>query len=341
MVMKIVADDQIPLVDELFEGANIVKKPGECIHREDLIDADILWVRTVTLVDSSLLAGTSVRFVGTATAGTDHLDISWLEQQGIGWGYAKGANAKAVAEYVLCIIAALHQSNRLTICGRAGIIGVGHVGKMVSQYLKYLGWAVLLNDPPRSAHDSSFYSTPLDQFCDLDLICVHCSLVKKGPYPSFHLLNDDFFKKQKPGTVLLNAARGGVIDTRVLLQQTHLQLCLDVWENEPNISVNLLRMAATASPHIAGYSVSAKKTASILLYQQAKSYFNLPDREDVEKLVDDQIDWRHWEQRALKIYNPFGETHKMRETLLAIEDPAAIAAGYLRLRKEYLWRGSL
>lgn len=328
---KIVADDQIPLLDELFAEFVLIKKPGEEIRPADLRDADMLWVRTVTEVNAPLLQNTRVRFVGTATAGYDHLDIDWLNQHGIAWGCALGANAVAVAEYVWCVVAALRtrgqlQGNRL----RAGVIGVGHVGSQVARYLKQMGFQVILNDPPRAEQEPGFHSQPLLEFADLDLICVHTALTRVGRFPSYHLLDDAFFQRQKPGTVVINASRGAVIDTQVLLRQSALSLCLDVWENEPNISLELLRRALIATPHIAGYSIDAKRRASLELYRQAQKFFGLPDK-NIETILSPSKD-------ALTIFNPLEYTEKMRTLLL--ENPAEAAPRFLELRKQYPWRAS-
>jgi erythronate-4-phosphate dehydrogenase len=335
--MKIVADDQIPLIDELFGQDTVVKKPGQQIQRADLVDADVLLVRTVTSVNADLLTQTSVRWVGAATAGYDHLDTAWLDEQGIAWAYAPGANAQAVLEYVLCVIAALRAQGYLRSgLLRAGVIGVGRVGRLVASYLEKMGFEVMLNDPPRAVRDETFHSTPLSEFADLDLLCLHPALIRHGLYPSYHLLNDDFWRRQKPGMVLLNAARGEIVATDVLLRQTHLRLCLDVWENEPSISLDLLRAAVIATPHIAAYSVQAKRQASLLLYHQLQAWAGgghaapLPEMAALGDLFDG------WESRALSVFNPLSLTQQMRQLLLA---PAAAAAQeFLRLRQEYPWR---
>ncbi len=155
--MKIVADEQIPLLDYLFADSayTLIKKPGVLISAADLVDADMLWVRTVTRVDANLLSHSKVRFVGTATTGIDHIDTHWLNLNNIAWGSAAGANSLAVTEYVLCCIAALRNRGILTYPIlpnkrlRAGIIGVGRVGSLVAQSLELLGFEVLLNDPPQ------------------------------------------------------------------------------------------------------------------------------------------------------------------------------------------------
>lgn len=336
--MKIVVDEQIPLVDKLFAAQKLVKKPGPEIRRRDLIDAQMLWVRTITPVDAALLQDTPVRFVGSATAGYDHLDTAWLEKQGIFWTNAPGANAVAVAEYVLMVIAALQTKNILCHSPlRAGVIGMGHVGCWVSDYLSQAGFEVIVNDPPRSAREENFHSTPLQEFNNLDLISIHAALTTHLPHPSYHLLTDSFFQRQKPGTVIINAARGEIVDTQTFLRQSRLRLCLDVWESEPDINLNLLNQALIATPHIAAYSVAAKQRASLYLYAKAQEFFGWPQvdleiKAGVKKLPAD------WQKQALEIFNPLVYTGKMRGCLTEENN---VAEKFRQLRESYTWRKSL
>jgi erythronate-4-phosphate dehydrogenase len=338
MTFKLVADEKIALIDELFPDAVLIKKPGELIEPSDLIDADMLWVRTVTTVDEKLLRNSSVKFVGAATAGYDHLDVSWLDQHKIGWANAPGANAAAVAEYVLCVIAALRTRGLLTdSVVKAGVIGVGQAGSVVAQCLNKIGFDVVVNDPPRAVREPQFISTPLEKISNLDLLCLHPALTREGPYPSFHLLNHDFLQNQKQGMVLINASRGAVLDSAVLLKNPHIIYCLDVWEHEPDISLDLLQQATVATPHIAGYSISAKKNASLLLYQQAKKFFGWPDKTQCQIELGN-INLVDWQQRAKTIFDPFQLTAKMKQILL--QNPRSVAQSFRKLRDEYVWRES-
>ncbi len=310
------------------------------IGPEDILDADMLWVRTLTQVNEQLLANSQIRFVGTATAGFDHLDVAWFERKGIKWANAPGANAATVAEYVLCCLAALQQEGLCNVPARAAVIGVGQVGSCVADFLQQLGWEVILNDPPRQQLQIDFNSVPLDQVSDVDLICVHAALTYDGQFPSYHLLSDDFLKRQKPGCVLINAGRGGLIATEVLLQQTHLHLCLDVWENEPDINLRLLKQARIATPHIAGYGIEAKYRASMMLYKQAQTFFGWPEK----KL--EEVEWQqgigkkinNWQELALAVYDPLAHTAHMRQQLL--KNSNQVPEEFLKLRSEYLWRKS-
>ena len=341
--MKIVADENIPFLKELLPNdAELILKPGRDIQRHDLIDADILMTRTVTPVNADLLANTAVKFVGTATAGYDHLDTSWLTDNGIAWAYAPGVNATAVAEYVICCIAYLQTQNVLSPQARIGVIGVGHIGAKVAKRLQTLGLDVLLNDPPRAAQESHFYSTPLSQFQDLDCICLHTPLTTTGSFPTHHLLNESFLKTLNPSCVLLNAGRGAVIDNVALAKSSMKTICLDVWENEPNIVLSLLEKATIATPHIAGYSLQAKFQAVYMIYEKIKKHFHFQDAHPEDFLMDIRkkiklpvVPNDTWQTLALKIYNPVDDTQIMKKTLLSASDPAR---AFETLRQHYAFR---
>lgn len=340
-MLTIVADEKIPLISELFDPlGKVILLPGTEITSSILKNANILLTRTITAVNENLLKGTNVSFVGSATAGYDHLDTAWLKKAGIAWGYAPGANAVAVAEYVVCCVAWLQKEELLPKKGgRAGIIGVGQAGTCVSNRLQKVGYSVLENDPPRAQQEVSFISTPLENFYDLDLICIHSALTTDGPFSSFHLINDDFLKKLKSGCVILNAARGAIIDNAALLNQPHLISCLDVWENEPQISLPLLKQATLATPHVAGYSEQAKLKATFLIYEKVLSHFNItPSIEPKpikEKTIIDNTGLITWEDTVLKIYNPHDETQIMKKTLSSSIDPIL---AFEKLRREYVFR---
>ncbi len=185
---------------------------------------------------------------------------------------------------------------------------------------------------------------PLSEFSNLDLICVHAALTHTGPNPSYHLLDAHFLQRQKPGCILLNAGRGALINSQALLKQPHLQLCLDVWENEPQIDLKLLTRALIATPHIAGYSREAKFSASWLLYRQAQAYWGLEDKTNTPPIIPSggigvgfQF-YPQWEQDALEIYDPSRHTEQMRRKLLSNSNQ--IGANFLQLREEYSWRDS-
>lgn len=337
--MKIIADENIPLVNELFAPlGEVILLPGRKISHREVADADILLVRSVTQVNEALLADSKVKFVGTATTGIDHVDTAWLEKNHIAFADAKGANAQAVAEYVICCIANLQQRGLLPKKAlSAGIIGVGHVGSNVALLLKRLGFHVLLNDPPRAEQEKNFVSTPLEKFIDVDLVCLHTPLTLNGSFPTYHLIEKNFLQQLKLGCVLLNAGRGAVINSSDLLQYgRHLIWCLDVFENEPDIDRDILKNAAIATPHIAGYTVEAKLHGALMLYQAAQKALNFPATAMTQSFFPHigltlSSSTSSWQDVLLQVYNPLNDTENMCKTLLNLpKEEAAHQFDYLR-----------
>ncbi|MFC6635268.1 4-phosphoerythronate dehydrogenase [Microbulbifer taiwanensis] len=255
--LTIVADENIPALEDCFgDLGTLVRLPGRDMTREQLRDADILLVRSVTRVNEALLAGTPVRFVGSCTIGTDHLDTGWLERQGIHWSAAPGCNANSVVEYVFSALAALnHDWNGR----RFGIVGCGNVGGLLQKRLRAL-------DIPCAVYDPWLPDNPdaadLDRVLQQDVICLHAPLVKGGPHPSLHMLGAEQLARIKDGAVLISAGRGAVVDNRALLELLRrgrqFTTVLDVWENEPDIDTELLELVDIGTPHIAGYSLDGK-----------------------------------------------------------------------------------
>jgi erythronate-4-phosphate dehydrogenase len=285
-----------------------------------------------------------VSFIGSTTAGHDHLDTKWLNQQKIKWAYAAGVNATAVAEYVLCCVADLRKQGLLAKnhC-RAAVIGVGHIGSCVADHLQKIGMEVIYNDPPRAQSETDFISIPLQQLTDVDFISLHTPLSTGGEFPTFHLINHDFLRRLKPGCVLLSAGRGENVDTQALFKNNHVTTCLDVWENEPNINLELLKHVALATPHVGGYSKQAKLNATLMIYQQVLNHFQLNDVSAIQKLSppSEKISLNitkcnSWEDVALKIYQPSADTKKMREILLP--NPSQTGPLFEKLRREYFLR---
>lgn len=255
--LNIVADENIPGLERWFgDLGTITRVPGRTVTQEQLRAADILLVRSVTPVNAALLQGTPVQFVGSCTIGIDHLDTQWLEEQGIYWSAAPGCNANSVVEYVFCALAALDVDWR----GRSfGIVGCGNVGGLLQRRLHQLGNDCRVYDPwlPENPDAAS-----LEAVLQQDIICLHAPLVKDGPHPSLHMLDGEALRNIRPDAVLISAGRGAVIDNSALLQlmeeQRPFTAVLDVWENEPDINVQLLEKVDLGSPHIAGYSHDGK-----------------------------------------------------------------------------------
>lgn len=334
--MKIVADENIPLVDHYFGSyGELLLKPGRLITRDDLFDADILLVRSVTRVNKLLLHDTPVKYVGSTTAGADHMDTEWLDQSGIKWGVAPGCNATAVAEYVVCVIAALQKQDLLMQSKpRAAVIGVGYVGRLVVKNLKALGFEVLECDPLRADKEKDFCHTAVENIQDVDFISVHTPLTKHGKFATYHLIDKEFLTRQKSGCVLLNAGRGEVVSFKDLKQYgKHLTWCLDVWEDEPHIDLEVLRLASIATPHIAGYTIESKIRGIEMIYQHAidigivKSAPGMPELLSAKpaklsvipaqsSVMPAKAGIQFWQDKVLSVYDPRTTSEHMKNSLL-------------------------
>jgi erythronate-4-phosphate dehydrogenase len=280
-LMKIVADENIPFAERCFSSMGQVKVvPSRQITSSVVRDADILLVRSVTPVDSKLLADSSVRFVGTSTIGFEHIDINFLSRNNIGFASAPGANANSAAEYVIAALLELGRRNSIDLQGKSiGIVGAGNVGSRVAAKAAALGMKVLLNDPPLQRRTGDAKYLPLTELFDCDFVTLHTPLTFEGVDKTFHLADERFFKSLKKGCVFLNTSRGGVVNSDALKNAVRTgrlsSLVLDVWENEPNINTELLAMADIATPHIAGYSLDGRVAGMIMIYRAACEHFGL------------------------------------------------------------------
>lgn len=325
--MKVVADAHIPYIKDYFGVYDLHLVPGRSISNQDIKDADILLVRSITPVNAALLAGSKLKFVGSVTAGADHLDTLWLEQNNITWTTAAGFNAPPVADYVMSIIASLQKQKLLQDDKlRIAVIGVGNVGRLVVNNLKHFGYEVLQSDPIRAELESDFVSTPLDQIEECDLILIHVPLTYHGKYPTHHFINRNFLQRQKNGCVIVNASRGVVVNSQDLLTYgSHLHICLDVWENEPQINKQLLQRVTLATPHIAGYSVQSKIRGIEMIYQIAVQQHFIEPLPFTPRLASDQRivvsgERVSWQDVVLQVFNPESITQQMRDLLLPAAD---------------------
>lgn len=279
--VKIAADRYIPgIVDAFGNEAEVMLCEPESIQNARLHDCDALLVRTVTRVDAALLQDTPVRFVATATSGCDHIDTDYLAAQRIGFATAAGCNARPVAEYVLSALAVLcEQDARQLTDLSVGIIGCGHVGSRLAAMLQSLGVTVLLNDPPLAAQGDPRAFDDLDTLLSqADVVTLHVPFEDTGDHPTVNLLDAERLCQLRPGAVLINTARGGVIDEAALKQvipERGLRAVLDVWCNEPAIDSALAARVELGTPHIAGYSLAAKLRASAQVCRAVSDYFAL------------------------------------------------------------------
>jgi erythronate-4-phosphate dehydrogenase len=265
--MKIIADENIPFVTECFSSIGDVETvSGRKMTSTLVSDADVLLVRSITQVGADLLAGSKVRFVGTATIGFDHIDIEYLSRNNTGFASAPGSNANSAAEYIIAALLNIANEHNIQLEGKSiGITGVGNVGSRVVNKCLALGMKTYLNDPPlqRQTGDSKYL--PIEQLFDCDFITLHTPLTFEGADKTFHLADDTFFKSLKKGCIFINASRGGVVDSSALkaaIKTGRLQaVVLDVWVNEPNIA------------------------CMIMIYEAACKYFGLEAKYDISSFL--------------------------------------------------------
>lgn len=302
--MKIIIDDKIPFMRGQAERlGTAVYLPGAAITADDVRDADALIVRTRTRCDEALLKGSRVKFIATATIGFDHIDTAWLAENGIGWTNCPGCNAGSVAQYVESALLLLARAGRIRLDAATtlAVVGVGHVGTQVALMAKRLGLNLLLCDPLRlqgcggveegsaaagGIADAACCAT-LDDVCrQADIITFHTPLTRQGLHATFHLASADFFSRLQRRPVVINSSRGEVVDTSALLGALRggivREAVVDTWENEPDISRELLDRAFLATPHIAGYSADGKANGTRMSLEAVARFFGVDCPFDVE-----------------------------------------------------------
>lgn len=285
--MRILADENIPLLDEFFaEFGEIERMPGRAFDRDSVARADVLLVRSVTQVNRALLEGSKVRFVGTCTIGTDHLDLDYFSESGIGWASAPGCNARGVVDYVLGSLLTLAEVRGADLAQRTyGVVGVGQVGGRLVDVLRGLGWQVLVCDPPRAAAEGGDYVS-LDEIIQrCDVISLHTPLIAS----TRHLFDAQRLRQLQSNAWLINASRGAVVDNaalrELLRERDDLEAVLDVWEGEPQVDPELAELCLLATPHIAGYSLDGKLRGTAQIYQAFCAHFSLEARVELDDLL--------------------------------------------------------
>ncbi len=290
-IPNIVADDQIPFLESIPESfASITRIPGHLIDRQAIRNAHALLVRTRTRCDDSLLEGSSVSFIGSATIGTDHIDMSYCKWHNITVANAPGCNAGAVMQYVFTALTAWAAMTKTDLCGKTlGVVGVGNVGKKVVELGNFLGMRTLLNDPPRAFAEGSAGFVDLARLLPhADIVTLHVPLA-----PDTRGMADrKFFSSMKKGACLVNTSRGEVVDEKALKDAAKNLggIILDVWQNEPQIDTETLKIAHIATPHIAGYSLEGKRNASQTVIRSLAAHFG----------------WKELEKHSIEIPPPPG-----------------------------------
>lgn len=290
--MKILVDENMPYARELFSRTGeVVAIPGRPLPEAELRDASALMVRSVTPVNAALLADTPVKFVGTATAGTDHVDQASLQAAGIGFSAAPGCNAIAVVEYVFSALLLLAERDGFALRDRTvGIVGVGNVGSRLQARLEAWGVKTLLCDPPRADRgDTGPFHTLETLVAQADILTFHTPLNKEGRYKSWHLADAALLMALRPDTILINACRGPVVDNAALLEvlkmRGDLRVVLDVWEPEPDLSLDLLARVDIATAHIAGYTLEGKARGTTQVFEAWSAFIGQPQQVALESLL--------------------------------------------------------
>ena len=351
--MLLVADENIPLLDEFFADFGEIRRyPGRSISAEQVRDADALLVRSVTRVDEALLAGSRVRFVGTCTIGTDHLDLAYFAKTGIHWASAPGCNARGVVDYVLGSLLALAEQTGQRLDQLVyGVVGAGQVGSRLVRVLQGLGWQVRVCDPPRQAAEGGDFVELAQILGECDVISLHTPLTREGDNATHHLIGAAQLQALKPGAWLINASRGAVVDNAALRAHleadAELEVVLDVWEGEPQVDVELAALCQLATPHIAGYSLDGKLRGTAMIHEAFCAFLGqvpqrhlsdllpLPWLSELQVAPEASPDWL-LAQVCRAVYDPRLDDANFLRSLQG--DAATRRAAFDQLRKHYPYR---
>jgi erythronate-4-phosphate dehydrogenase len=346
--MRIIADENIPFVRECFNSVgDVLTIHGRKITSEILQDADALLVRSITKVNKELLEDSKLKFVGTATIGFEHIDIDYLEARKIGFASAPGSNANSVAEYMVSALLNLADKYQFEIDKKSiGIVGVGNVGSRLEKKARALGMKVVLNDPPLKRKTGDEKYRPIEEIFDCDIVTLHVPLTNEGPDKTYHLADEKFFKSLKKDVVFFNTCRGRVHETaalKIAISSGKTKACvLDVWENEPGIDIELVKMADYGTPHIAGYSYDGKIVGMIMIYQAFCKFFGVKPKfiakdflpkPRVEKIVISKDDPKPLLTIVNTLYDIKKDDEKLRQIIT--KDVERQGAYFDTLRKNY------
>lgn len=353
---RIVVDENVPMAQEAFGTLGVLELvPGRSIPPSLLREADALVVRSITKVDASLLEGSRIRAVGTCTIGTDHLDKAWLEAQGIAWSAAPGCNARSVGEHVIASLCHLHRTGRFDLSRplTVGVVGLGNTGSALAGIARSLGWTVLACDPPRARREGPEDFLSLEALAEsCDVLSFHVPLNRGGEHPTVRLAGLAELMRLKPGAVVVNAARGPVLDPQVLSvlrrRRPDLSIVLDVFDPEPAFPESSPEVADLLSPHVAGYSLEGKIEGTRRIRDWLGGIWGEPAWEGgaVPRLEmpwpDSSGDpWEMLVRLALAVHDPVADDGAMRG--LAVFPDLERGRGFDRLRKEYpvrrQWQG--
>lgn len=341
--MKIVADENIPYLKGFAEKyGEVIYLAGADFNKESIRDADALIVRTVTHFGEEILKESKVKLICSATIGYDHIDTEYCDENNIKWTNAPGCNSSSVQQYIVSALILLSRKYNFDLKEKTiGVVGVGNVGSKVAQACQVLGMRVLLNDPPRADREGEKDFVSLDEIKrEADIITFHTPLTKEGDYKTYHLANDTFFDELSKSPIIINSARGGIVDTEAIktaIKTKKIQgAVIDCWEKEPTIDVEYMGLVDIATPHIAGYSADGKSNATRMSLESLTKFFQLDAGElknikplDAPEPIIDLEGFKASENRVydaiLRTYNPMDDFARLK----------ADSTKFKQLRNEY------
>lgn len=347
--MKIIADQNIPFLKNVAENFGEVQYlAGTEFTNERIKDADVLIVRTVAHMNETLLKNTNVKLICSATIGYDHIDTDYCDANNIVWKNAPGCNSGSVMQYIVASLIVISRKHNFNLKNKTiGIVGVGNVGEKVAIACRTLGMRVLLNDPIREAIDKSNLFVSLKHIqAEADIITFHSPLTKDGEHKTYHLANENFFWSLAKKPIIINSARGGIVDTKAIKAAKQNSLIedaiIDCWENEPTIDLEYMQLAAIATPHIAGYSADGKANATRMSLDSVANFFDL-DKASISEIREPQptnriIDLNKFENSENRIYDAILETYNPSndfERLKNAPDKFKLLRNEYPLRREF------
>lgn len=310
---RLVVDSEIPFIQGVLDRyADVVYLEDDFITPEAVKDADGLIIRTRTRCNASLLEGSKVRMIATATIGMDQIDIPYCTFKGIHVENSPGCNARGVLQWVSAVLARrLHQTGCRPCDCRLGIVGVGHVGSLVKKYAEHWGFQVICCDPPREEKEHLGF-IPLEELLrQSDIVTLHVPLDTS----TRHMIDERTMSLISPSALFINASRGAVASTSALLD-SRSPLALDVWENEPDIDRELLAKAEVATSHVAGYSLQGKANATAMVVDCASRFFGFGLHgwypEEVEPTRESLLSWDEMCGDICRYCNLEAETERLK-----------------------------
>lgn len=344
---RILVDENIPFSMEAFSEFGSVKLiPGREITNDSLRSADILIIRSITKVNETLLKGTPVKFVGTTTIGSDHIDTEYLRRNNIGFANAPGCNADSVAEYIFAGLLNIASAAKFGLNEKSiGIIGYGNIGSRVARIAGIFGMHTLINDPPLQRKTGKSFFVSYIEALQADIITYHVPLNMTGIDRTYHMLSELYLNEFDQNKIILNASRGRVVsndDLRKFLIKNKNTVILDVWENEPNIDTRLLSLVHTGTPHIAGYSMEGKVNGTVMIHNSLSMFLNLkkewkPDLPEIENPILDYPTTNTLEESLKRIISEIYDIKRDDNKLRRIINSQEIERGkyFDQLRKNY------